>query len=128
MKRLPPYGEAVQQNTTSQPINLDPRRIMICTQPAAALSGLFISITAQAVNRSAHARIAAESDAKSHLSQAVEQRALEILATAPVRQAVAQGLKTLEASDAASKSEALRFERSALDETANAYTERTVIT
>ncbi len=59
-----------------------------------------------------------ESDANSPISQAVEKRALEILATAPVRQAVAQGLKTLEASEAASKPEALRFVRSALEETA----------
>lgn len=59
-----------------------------------------------------------ESDANSPLSQAVEKRALELIATAPVRQAVAQGLKTFEASETASKPEALRFVRSALEETA----------
>lgn len=77
-----------------------------------------IQPTPSAVVRADNAQGWPESDANSPTSQAVEKRALEILATAPVRQAVKQGLKTLEASDAASKPEALCFVRSALEETA----------
>lgn len=81
-------------------------------------TGLGILLPILAIVRADHSQEWVESDANSPISQAVEKRALEVLATAPVRQAVAQGLKTLEASDAASKPEALRFVRSALEETA----------
>lgn len=81
-------------------------------------AGLSILLLTSAVVRAENLQGWPESDANSPISQAVEKRALEILATAPVRQAIAQGLKTLEASDAASKPEALRYVRSALEETA----------
>lgn len=81
-------------------------------------AGLGILLFASAIVRAESPQGWPESDANSPISQAVEKRALEILATAPVRQAIAQGLKTLEASEAASKPEALRYVRSALEETA----------
>jgi hypothetical protein len=91
-------------------------------------AGLGIFLFGSAIGQGESPQGWPESDANSPLSQAVEKKALELLATAPVRQAIAQGLKTLEASDAASKPEALRYVRSALEETANEYTEWTLLT
>ena len=88
MNRPPHHCEAVQQNTTSQPIDLNPERIMNCTPLLAALCGLLIAIPTKAV---------------------------------------AQGLKTLEASDAVSKPEAPRFGRPALEATVKEYTEWTIL-
>lgn len=62
-------------------------------------------------------RTSKDSDANSAKSQAVEQMALRILATAPVQQAMADGLQTYGSSKEADKPEAMRYARSALRET-----------
>ena len=64
------------------------------------------------------ALIQTDSDSNGSLSQQVEKLALEIFATAPVRDAVERGLASYAASDAATKPEAMRFAKSAMDETA----------
>lgn len=58
------------------------------------------------------------SDANGSQSQAVEQLAIRIWDTAPVKDARAQGLKTYLASEVATKPEGSRYAKSAVDETA----------
>ena len=55
------------------------------------------------------------SDANSVKAQTVEKRALEILGTAKVQDALAQGLRSYAASDVAGRPDALRYAKSALD-------------
>lgn len=58
------------------------------------------------------------SDANSAKAEAVEKLALQILSMAPVKTAVERGLKTLAASEDATKPDAMRYVKSAMDETA----------
>jgi hypothetical protein len=58
-----------------------------------------------------------DSDANSAKSQAVEQMALRILATEPMQRALADGLQVFGNSKEASKPDAMRYARSALQET-----------
>ncbi len=62
--------------------------------------------------------VQSESDANSNRSQEVEKHALQILKTPTVQQAVASGLKSYAASDVATKPDAMRYAKSAVDETA----------
>lgn len=62
--------------------------------------------------------VQSESDANSERSQSVEILALRILKTSAVKDAIAKGLKSYRASDEAKKPDALRYAKSAMDETA----------
>jgi hypothetical protein len=58
------------------------------------------------------------SDANGARAQAVEKLALQIMKTPAVAEAIARGLKSYAASDVAGKPDAMRYAKSALDETA----------
>ena len=58
------------------------------------------------------------SDVNSAKAQAVEKLALQVVATAPVKDAVERGMMTFAASEDAKRPDAMRYARSALDETA----------
>lgn len=79
----------------------------LCTAPQPAASQTVKAAAAQS-----------ESDANSNRSQEIEKLALQIMNTPTVQQAIARGLKSYAASDAASKPDAMRYAKSAVDETA----------
>ena len=78
---------------------------------AATLLGAFPGLAAGKTTDPAVAP--SDSDANGSRSQAVEKLALRILDTTPVKEAIAQGLKTYEASPVAAKPDALRDAKSA---------------
>ena len=96
------------------------------TMPVRLLAQMFLLIVATfyvapqlaAAQTGDTALIQTDSDANGSRSQQVEQPALEIYASASVRDAVERGLVSYAESDAGTKPDAMRFARSAMDETA----------
>lgn len=86
-------------------------------RPIAMVAAIACAIILPALGQAAQLEFQSDSDANSAQSQRVEELALRILDTAPVKQAIAQGLQTLSESEAASYPEAMRYVQSALDET-----------
>lgn len=84
---------------------------------AAALACI-IAFPVAAIGQTPTKSFRTDSDANSERTQAVERLALRLLRTAAVKKAIEKGLATYAASDVASKPDAMRYAKSAVDEAA----------